>query len=225
MSELNAREPHANSRLPELRSGEIQVWVLRQDEAPAPDRLRQRTREILAKLLCRHAGTAVAPRLALGPHGKPFAPGWPQLQFNLSHSGAFGLIALARGVPVGVDIEARRRRIDVGSLAQRFFSAGEAAALGALEEARRQETFLALWTRKEALLKALGSGLSFGLHQVEFGLDTQGRVGGLLELAAAAGAIGDWQVQNLDVEPGVPAALAWRGPARSVRVRRWRDPD
>lgn len=225
MSEPNAGEPHANPRLPELRSGEIQLWVLRQDETAPPGGLRRRMREILGQLLCRHAGAAVAPRLALGPQGKPFAPEWPELQFNLSHSGAFGLIALARGVPVGVDIEARRRRIDAGSLAQRFFSAGEAAALGALEEARRQETFLALWTRKEALLKALGSGLSFGLDRVQFDVDTQGRVGGLRELAAAAGPIGNWQVQGLDLEAGAKAALAWRGPAQSVRILRWRDPD
>jgi len=77
----------------------------------------------------------------------------PALHFNLSHSGDLALIALAP-VPVGVDLE-RDAPADAQALAQAWFTPAEQARL-----ARGDDDFLSLWTAREAVLKAMGTGLS-----------------------------------------------------------------
>jgi len=77
----------------------------------------------------------------------------PGLHFNLSHSGDLALIALAT-VPVGVDLE-RDAPADAQALAQIWFTPAEQARL-----ARGDDDFLSLWTAREAVLKAMGTGLS-----------------------------------------------------------------
>jgi 4'-phosphopantetheinyl transferase len=89
-------------------------------------------------------------------HGAP-------LQFNVSHSGGLALLALARSVEVGVDVEVQHAVPQALDLAQRYFAPAEAAALEPLPEAVRAAAFLRLWTRKEAQLKATGSGLADSL--------------------------------------------------------------
>jgi len=100
--------------------------------------------------------------LATNTHGRPvLSGGWGgDLRFNLAHSGEVALYALAIGREVGIDIERVRRDFDVLELARRFFASEETAALAALPAAARPEAFCRCWTRKEAYLKALGTGLS-----------------------------------------------------------------
>ena len=78
---------------------------------------------------------------------------WPSLHFNLSHSGNLALIALAP-VPVGVDLESDTPA-DAHALAQAWFTPAEQAQLACGEA-----DFLTLWTAREAVLKAMGIGLS-----------------------------------------------------------------
>ena len=94
-----------------------------------------------------------------GTHGKPrlarAAAGWG---FNLSHAGDYVVAALAKGAAVGVDLESLARKADVDALGERVFSESERAR--AREGGR--EAFFALWSQKEALLKALGCGWANG---------------------------------------------------------------
>ncbi len=90
-------------------------------------------------------------------HGKPFLDGSP-IEFNLSHSGDIALIAVAT-CPVGVDVERLRPVLDLDDLAPRVCSPAEVAELAALAEPHRAHAFLAMWTRKEALAKAMGAGI------------------------------------------------------------------
>lgn len=97
--------------------------------------------------------------LVLGPNGKPVLPPQsPPWQFNLSHSGDWLLVALAWQRRVGIDIEVWRD-LEFGALAERAFAPEERAALGAAPSTQRAATFFAVWTRKEAVLKARGLGL------------------------------------------------------------------
>ena len=73
------------------------------------------------------------------------------MRFNLSHSGDVTLIAVARDSEVGVDVERIRPVIEMHSIARRW--------LGRDDIAGEQEFFRA-WTRHEAMVKALGVGLS-----------------------------------------------------------------
>lgn len=85
--------------------------------------------------------------------GKPYLKEFPGIQFNLSHSGPYGVCAIS-GAPVGVDVELIRplRR----EVAKRFFTALEQGWL----ERHPPEEFFRLWTRKESFSKALGKGLT-----------------------------------------------------------------
>ena len=206
-----------SAEVPALADDEIHVWSLA--AAPGPARaIGAAARAALQRLLCAYAGRAEAPAIERGEHGKPFAPALPELDFNLSHAGPHVLLAFARRQPLGIDLEQAGRPVSVDEIAQRFFTAGEVAALARLPAAARADAFLRLWTHKEAVLKALGAGLSFGLDRLEFALGADGAVAALRALAAEAGAPADWRLQGLAPAPGLVGALAWRGPPRTVRL-------
>ena len=94
-------------------------------------------------------------------HGKPFLhrAAEPQLSFNLSHAGKSGLLALMETTPVGVDIEWIDKEIDCLAIARRYFSPAEERFLQLLPAEKRAIHFFRIWTRKEASLKMLGTGL------------------------------------------------------------------
>ena len=99
----------------------------------------------------------------VGPHGKPILRGDADMHFNVSHSAELLLVALNRTGPVGVDCECHREVSDRDQLARRAFSSREFGDLQALPEAERSAAFYRGWTRKEAFLKALGTGIAQGL--------------------------------------------------------------
>lgn len=130
-------------------------------------------RRVLAQYTCQ-APQAVM--LALGPHGKPVskpvADGAPHLGFNLSHSRSACLVGVMRGHEVGVDLEDRRRLPDLGELMRAHLTRREQAAALATAAGARDDLFLRLWTRKEAVLKAAGAGLAAEPDQLEVRVDT-----------------------------------------------------
>jgi 4'-phosphopantetheinyl transferase len=121
---------------------------------------------VLRQILAHYLGVSTtALEFAEGEHGKPslIAPRCGgRLRFNLSHSGNLALVAIAQDREVGVDLEFITGQVDAVEIARRFFSAREASALSRMSVARRGVAFLRLWTRKEALLKAVGVGLAAG---------------------------------------------------------------
>ncbi len=90
-------------------------------------------------------------------HGRPRLIGGGAA-FNLSHSGPHVLVAVGEG-PVGADIEDAARRPVSDGVVRRCCSAPERAWLAGLDTGDRAAAFLDLWTRKEAVAKALGLGL------------------------------------------------------------------
>jgi len=91
-------------------------------------------------------------------------------RFNLSHSGARALVGLSRRVESGVDVEALRPMPDALRVARGHFAPEEARALAEVLEAGRASVFMGLWTRKEAVVKALGTGLALPLSRFEVSL-------------------------------------------------------
>lgn len=195
----------------ELEAGEIQLWLREDPPGRRPDGAW--LRELLAGYLgCLAADVS----LLRGEHGKPYVIGG--LEFNLSHSRQATLVALSRSQPLGVDVEARTRVRPVLELARRFFAPAEAQALEMLDAARQQAAFLRLWSCKEAVVKALGRGLGFGLARVVFAIDANGDPTGLDVIDASAGRVEEWQIVRVAPAPTVTGALAWRGPSRPVRA-------
>jgi 4'-phosphopantetheinyl transferase len=199
-----------------LDDGAIHVWQL--DYQPAQGR--GPLLEALAVYLGVDAGRV---RLVEGDHGRPrLDPAHASdLDFNWSHSGRHALMAIARGIHPGIDIERRLPRPRALALARRFFAGDEAAALAALPETVRDTAFLDLWTAKEALLKAHGRGLGFGLDRVGVS-STDDR---LRLLRFDEDEVEAWQLQRLAVAPELVAALAWRGSPRTIRLERLASPD
>jgi 4'-phosphopantetheinyl transferase len=177
------------ARAGSLPAGELHVWrttldtmndadlwnVLSEEERLRANRFhfsadRRRfanTRGILRRLLGGYLGRAASElTFGQGAAGKPAladAVGAADVRFNVSHSGSVALFAFACGVEVGVDVESCRPEIDACGLAERFFSQPESQRVRSAEGSARLAAFYACWTRKEACLKALGTGLALEL--------------------------------------------------------------
>lgn len=137
------------------------------------------------------------------------------LQFNWSHSGDYALVALVRGGDVGVDIERLGKNLRALELARRFFDPHEADALAALDPVQRATAFIGLWCAKEAVLKATGKGLAFGLARLAFELPAAA-AWQLARIDPELGNTRDWFLRSFDAAPGYRGALAWRGAPREV---------
>ena len=138
-------------------------------------------------------------RLSQGPYGKPClmdCGASHPLRFNLSHSGDLLAVAFSWEREVGIDIQHRREIVDTELDALIGFALGdEGSGLGALCHARRLDEFYRRWTRREAALKAQGLGFAHPLP-----------------------ALGPLRVRELDLGPGIFAALALGGEGADVRI-------
>jgi 4'-phosphopantetheinyl transferase len=144
---------------------------------------------------------------AYGPHGKPALEGVP-LAFNLSHSADLALIALAREGELGVDVEAIRERVNVDEVATTFAPPETAALLAVPEEARRDAFFVA-WTRKEAYIKAIGTGFSLAPHRFVVSVAPDADAA-LLSTTHDERDCAAWSLGTLRPRPGFVASYALR---------------
>lgn len=170
-------------------------------------------RLILRTFLGHHLG--ITPRdvvFVRGEFGKPevevqspVATG--TLRFNLAHSGEWLLFALAWNRELGVDVEHHRTMSDAIQIARRFFAPPEVAALEALDASLHHDTFFRVWTRKEAIVKATGQGISAGLDRFAVSSDAS-------DYVTLRGLDGDplwnrWTIHGLDMPQNYTAAIAY----------------
>lgn len=215
MSDLDFVAPVATPG--SLGDDEIHIWFC---ELSAPDVAgrRRAAQDVLRWLLAGYCGHGAGELVFVtGPHGKPaLANG--TLAFNLSHSGAGVVLAITRGVDIGVDLESALLPRRYVALAQRYFCRREAEAVASAAGPGRELLFLRLWTAKESLLKALGRGLAFGLDRLEFDPATDPPT--LLWISPDGGAAPDWHVRALPLAQPFVGHVAWRGGPRRLRVFR-----
>ena len=148
---------------------------------------------------------------ALGPSGKPEAgTGWPRrLHFNLSHSGARALVGVSPTARIGVDVEAMRPLDDALRIARAHFDKTEVAALEALPTEAVEPAFFALWTCKEAVVKALGAGLAMPLDR--FAVTVPPQPAAILRIDDEATRREDWSLHRLAPGLGYAGAAAIEG--------------
>ncbi|MFZ4070024.1 MAG: 4'-phosphopantetheinyl transferase family protein [Caulobacterales bacterium] len=158
---------------------------------------------------------AAAVRLQKTAHGKPVLDPADKIGFNLSHSGDTAVFAVGPPVMLGVDIEALAPMPE--GVAQRFFAPAETAALLALAGAARDEAFTRLWTRKEAVLKAIGAGLHAPLDGFEAPIAAARKVR-LTKCAMQPDLVERLQLLDCPVPDGFCATLAIDAGAASVRL-------
>jgi 4'-phosphopantetheinyl transferase len=160
--------------------------------------------------------------LTEGPHGKPrLAGGMGWLRFNIAHSEDVAVFAITRDREVGVDLEQIRCDLRIDEVARHFYSARERADLAGLAEGDRLRAAFDCWTRKEAYLKAVGTGLALPLD----GFDVTLRPGEPVRLVRHQVNAADqrsWSLHAFDAGPGYAAAVAVEGPPcrvpRAARV-------
>jgi 4'-phosphopantetheinyl transferase len=140
--------------------------------------------------------------------GKPALLG-REIEFNASHSGDLVALAFAKDTPVGIDVERRRRLHDCVALSRRYFSAEEDDIVRSAEDA--EDAFFAIWTAKEAIVKASGKGIGASdLH----GFTVPFRERRLLPV------IGGWSVAAIDPPlDGYYGAVAARAGDRRITSR------
>ena len=138
------------------------------------------------------------------------SPSGSSVEFNVSHSGALALLAFAKGRALGVDVEQVRENFDHEAIARRFFSEEEQRQLAALAPAGRHRTFFRCWTRKEAYIKAQGTGLSLPLKQFDVSL-RPGDLDALLSTRPDSAEAARWSLREVPVGADYVAALCVRG--------------
>jgi 4'-phosphopantetheinyl transferase len=176
---------------------------------------RDRRRYVLAHVALRQVLAAYSGRSAkelcwiIGPNGKPKLADDLSVQFSLSHSGDWALIAVSvaptMAAGIGVDLETPKQRQHIGDLASNICTPAERNVLGNIPASERELALLALWTRKEAVLKACGRGLTVPPNEIDVGITGQPRrvqVPGVLDTC--------WTVWNLDLVAGVAAVAVPR---------------
>ena len=216
--------------LPELAIAALRTILSPEEEARAAryrfDKHRRRfiacrgqVRRILAGYLSVDASKI---RFSYGPKGKPsLASPWSdsEIQFNISDSHELALCALCLNRDLGVDLESICRPTDFDGLAERFFAAREVDVLRSLPDDQRIEAFFNCWTRKEAVLKAVGIGLGMPLNRVEVTLAPHDPAH-VLVYADDAPSSPPWWLESLDPAAGYVAAIASRGTPLGVTT--WR---
>lgn len=129
--------------------------------------------------------------------GKPRLLKPPEdLEFNLSHTGHIGLLAVSSGLPVGIDIEKSRPISQLQRIADRVLDPITMASLRTVAPEQKTDAFFRLWTLMEATQKSMGKGIFAG--------------------KVTAGQVGSLQFVPM---PGYHAALAWAVPSAMPVVR------
>jgi 4'-phosphopantetheinyl transferase len=229
---------------PVLAKGTVHLWRIPLDRRPEPterefallsederaraDRFhfpRDRRRFVVAHAALRlilGLYTGKSPeslRFEVGRYGKPTLAGGPGPCFNLTHSGELAVVGLAPDRELGVDVEQLRDMADLQSMAARFFTPAEQTALLRFLPAVRGRAFLDGWTRKEAVMKALGLGVAQPPESIEVSLEpgnaTLHRLNGLLTP--------DWAMTAFVPGQDYIGAVAMQGPRPELSFWDWSD--
>ena len=208
----------------ELQTGESSLAALarelsederaRADRFSMPDGRRRFVvgRAMLRRFLAEQLGIAAgAIQFAEGAHGKPHLvshtdAGGAALGFNLSHTGDLALIAIGPS-EVGVDVESLHRRVDTMAVVRRFFSETERSGFEAVSGGiARDQLFFRVWTRKEALVKAVGRGLTCPLSSFTVPLGPIPSCG--VVIGCPEGTRLQWRLFDVESAHGMPPGYA-----------------
>lgn len=225
---------HSGSQ-PSLTDGEIHVWridlnqessgvsaffeMLSPDEKQKAEKYRfekdrnhfAAARGSLRKILGVYLG--VSPDqicFSYNRFGKPFLDAKNhQIRFNVSHSRGVALFAVTSGREIGIDIEFINNDFAVLKTAEKIFSPNETSTLKNLPSNLQTTAFFSVWTRKEAILKAIGEGFSYSPKQFTVSVIAEERE--TLSFANDFHKVRHWSLTTLPTEPDYTAALAVEG--------------
>ena len=139
----------------------------------------------------------------------------PSVHFNVSFSRNQALFAFSQNVELGIDIEAVRTIPEMEALADSILSPGEKAFWVQLPPPEKEQAFCRFWTRKEAIVKGLGTGLGFPLNKIELSLKEKQevRISDIQE--------DSWELHEIHAPEGFCAALAVREKVNEIVYLDW----
>jgi len=218
-------------------SSQLDLWRVRLS-SPRPEELsilsgdeRDRAGRLHARGRSAFAASRLALRCVLGryvsrapqslvfeyeAHGRPALKGAAGLDFNLSHSGDFAVIAVAERARAGVDLQKFDRARDHLQIAGRFFASAENDVLARLEGEAQVKAFYRTWACKEAYVKALGTSIAV-LPSTAFCFDFTDAEVRLVQTAWTE-SFEDWQFGLLDAPDDYAGALCWSGVPSGFRA-------
>ena len=219
---------HVPGKFPNLDHGQLHVWRgiyvpsdqhgdsnLSQDEQARSERFRfasdrgmfRYSHSLLRRLLAGYVDLLPGEiEFGYTKFGKPFLNnkhGKESIEFNLSHSGDVVLIGITRNIPLGVDVEKIKPLPDLNKIAARFFSDSEQSDLSTLSGSAKIAAFYHCWTRKEAVIKATGEGLSMPLDSFRVSF-LPGEPARLIKSADQR----SWLLKDVESAQGYAAAVA-----------------
>lgn len=147
------------------------------------------------------------------PSGKPVLAGKSIIDrsiinFNFSHSEDLLLLAVGKKHELGIDVEWIKPGFDHAAVSEHFFAPNERQWLQSLASELQAKAFFQLWTCKEAVLKAAGSGLQRKLEEVKIEFSA-GEELARCKLEWGLAPEDTWAVKTFIPEPGYTAALAF----------------
>lgn len=177
-------------------------------------------RDVLAEVLGIGPGSV---RIAVSGAGKPYLADRRGPTFSLSHSGCLLVVAVHDRSPVGVDVERVIPIPEREAVARAILGPVEAVVFARIrDDTERTQAFYRLWTRKEAVLKAIGTGFS-----IDPGSFVVGAAHAPMPVVETGGVgLGRWRLEDIRAFPGYAGALAYPVGVGSYpalgRMRRWR---
>jgi len=235
ISALAMNREEVQHQLPKIQPGDCHLWRLSLEESekglarltqylsseerkraehflvPAPRLQYIVTRSALRLLLGSYLGIPCETiQFCLNQYGKPsLPPPLAQLRFNVSHSGKLALIAISKEVDVGVDIEQHRLLNDGPGLAKMILCQEDLDQWLELSPNDQFRAFYQAWTRKEAVAKALGYGLTLDFKHLRVSFTPTAQTQ-LINIEPNLGVAREWTLIDINAGDGYSAALAAR---------------
>jgi 4'-phosphopantetheinyl transferase len=246
---MTPRNEEQRLAVPELQPGQVHAWciaglhrqlldtrftrllsVVERERADRfhfeIDRLRFITARAALRILLGRYLNQLPERLcfSVNSHGKPWmqmSTGQPDLRFNLSHSGNVVVLAFALQAEVGIDVETVREMQDMEAVAKLCLSSAQFRAFCQLPRGDASvRAFYRIWTRKEALIKALGTGLSQTLSDFDVTFHDH-EPPRLIRADSGFGNVSAWTLYDLSVPETCHAAVAIQGTSFELKSFIW----
>lgn len=161
---------------------------------------------------------AHAIQIEYNTNGKPYINSSCNLKFSISHSKNIILFGFIENSEIGVDIEYLKRKIAIDKVSEFLFSTNELIVFKNTKEELQQEKFIDHWTRKEAILKAKGSGLSIVMNEFEIPFYKIQELVDTCSTTWLENEKYEWFLKSFNIPYDYRASVAVRGPVDSFEL-------
>jgi 4'-phosphopantetheinyl transferase len=231
---INQNEVHVWSYLLDAENPDMDFFynLLTEDEKTEINKIKIRkvrnqkviSKAIVKNILSKYLGVTINQiKFSYNKFGKPVLPADINLQdlnFNVSHSGELGIIALTKKYKIGVDVERIAELADIDDIIQMCFSKDEQRLFHGVKDPEKTTLFYRIWTGKEAFVKAIGKGFSFPLKNISFKLNHNKEIV-ISDIIEVPENLNDWQIYNFNPQENYSSAVVVNLNSFLIRKFEW----